>query len=98
MRELQLWQAGDGLRLTFDDIESLAKGCRFRDCRHLTEPRCAVWGAVAEGELDSRHVQSYHKLSREIARLARKTDEVASLMEKKKLKRIFRYYNRHTRK
>ena len=49
MRELQLWDTGEGLGAAFDDIESLAPGCRFRDCSHDTEPGCAVKAAVAAG-------------------------------------------------
>ena len=51
MREVHLW-IGDG-RLTdaFDDIAELARACRFSDCRHETEPGCAVRAALASGEL-----------------------------------------------
>ena len=50
MRELQLWDTGETARGHFDDIETLADGCRFRDCRHQQEPGCAVVTAVAAGE------------------------------------------------
>ena len=33
------------------EIERLAAGCRFRDCRHETEPGCAVRAAIEAGEL-----------------------------------------------
>ena len=46
MRELQLWDTGEAMGATFADIEALANGCRFRDCRHRQEPGCAVRGAV----------------------------------------------------
>ncbi len=42
MRELQLWDVGDAVRETFDDVETLAAACHFTDCRHRDEPRCAV--------------------------------------------------------
>jgi ribosome biogenesis GTPase len=43
MRELQLWEGSEGLAATFDDVETLAARCRFRDCTHEAEPvaRCA---------------------------------------------------------
>ncbi|HET9533703.1 MAG TPA: ribosome small subunit-dependent GTPase A, partial [Blastocatellia bacterium] len=42
MRELQLWGGDEGIKETFDDIESLAASCFFSDCRHQGEPHCAV--------------------------------------------------------
>ena len=51
MRELQLWSAEDGVEETFDDVATLAANCYFRDCRHETEPKCAVKAAVEVGRL-----------------------------------------------
>ena len=75
MRELQLWDTAEGLQDTFDDIEALAPDCFFRDCQHLEEPRCAVKAAVAEGRMSAAHVESYHKLKRELRELKKKTDK-----------------------
>ena len=36
--------------------------CRFNDCRHLTEPDCAVLAALARGEIDASRYQSYTNL------------------------------------
>jgi ribosome biogenesis GTPase len=83
LRELQLWDTGDGLGAAFDDIEALAPGCRFRDCRHDLEPGCAVKAAVTEGRLDQRRLQSYLDLRREQTALAGKQDERASLEKKR---------------
>jgi ribosome biogenesis GTPase len=66
MRELQLSDAGHGLLSAFDDIEALAEGCGFRDCRHGPEPDCAVRQAVAEGRLAAERLSGYHKLLREL--------------------------------
>ncbi|WP_232221179.1 ribosome small subunit-dependent GTPase A [Luteimonas sp. J29] len=62
---------GDG----FADIEALAAGCRFRDCRHQAEPGCAVRAAVEAGELDPGRLANYHKLRGEVAGAA---DRLAS--------------------
>ena len=43
-------------------IEALAGGCRFADCRHDTEPGCAIQTAIAEGRLQRRQVDGYLKL------------------------------------
>lgn len=77
MRELQLWDAADAVRETFDDIEVLAAGCHFSDCRHRDEPRCAVKEAVAEGRLRVERLDSYLKLQDELAALARRQEERA---------------------
>ncbi len=58
----------------FPDVETLAAGCRFSDCRHLTEPGCAVVAAASSGELDSSRLASFRKLQREAAAEARRTD------------------------
>lgn len=64
MRELQL-ESGD-LSRAFDDIESLAQDCRFRDCTHTGEPGCAVQQAIEDGRLPLERLNSYHKLQREL--------------------------------
>jgi ribosome biogenesis GTPase / thiamine phosphate phosphatase len=77
MRELQLWDAGDSVRETFDEIEALAPGCHFGDCRHRDEPRCAVKAAVAEGTIAAGRLESYLKVQDELAELARQQEEKA---------------------
>jgi ribosome biogenesis GTPase len=66
MRELQLWTQADGARETFEDIEVLAAGCHFTDCRHREEPRCAVKQAIEDGQLASQRLEGYLKLQDEI--------------------------------
>ena len=66
MRELGMWDAGDGIDQTFSDIEKLAQKCRFRDCTHSgSEPGCAVQEAVERGELPIDRLRSYQKLMNE---------------------------------
>jgi ribosome biogenesis GTPase len=67
MRELQIVDCDDGVMATFADISSLAQKCRFGDCRHETEPGCAVQDAIGRGELQERRLSSYQKLQREQA-------------------------------
>jgi ribosome biogenesis GTPase len=84
MRELQLWDVGGAVRETFDDIETLAPGCYFSDCRHRGEPRCAVQAAVDGGRLAADRLESYLKLQDELAYLARQQDERLLLEEKRR--------------
>ncbi len=88
MRELQMWEADEGFRDAFEDIEELAERCQFSDCRHLKEPGCAVNEALGEGSLDHERYANYQKLQRELAYLARKEDARARLAEKDRWKKI----------
>lgn len=72
IRELQLWDSDEGIPDTFGDIEELAAGCRFNDCRHEGEPGCAVAAAIEAGQLAAPRLDNYHKLQREQAYLDRR--------------------------
>jgi ribosome biogenesis GTPase len=74
MRELGLWEADSGVSTAFADVESLAQSCRFHDCRHGSEPGCAVQAALTDGSLDRARWNSYGKLQRELAFEERKND------------------------
>ena len=87
MRELQLWEANEGLSQTFEDIEQLAQNCRFDDCQHESEPHCAVQSALANNTLSSERFESYLKLRRELGYLARKQDVLSAIELKRKWKR-----------
>ena len=69
MRELHLWGGAENLAESFSDIENLASNCKFRDCRHKTEPGCAVNNAVEDGALSPERLSSYHKLKDELKNL-----------------------------
>ena len=84
MGELQLWDASESVRGTFEDVEALAGECHFTDCRHRGEPRCAVKTAVDEGRIPPDRVASYLQLQDELAYLARQQDERAQIEEKRK--------------
>ena len=86
MRELQLWDVGDAVRETFDEIEALGSQCYFSDCRHREEPRCAVKAAVAEGRVPASRLESYLKLQDELAFLARQQDAREQVDEKRRSK------------
>ena len=74
MRLLRLWDDDGALDATFADVEERAARCRFHDCRHDSEPGCAVAAALADGELPSERLQSWRKLQRELRWLAGKQD------------------------
>lgn len=47
------------------EISDYAEACRFRDCKHVDEPGCAVLEAVNSGKLDQKVYESFMKLRRE---------------------------------
>lgn len=65
MRELGMWDVSEGLGDAFADVEAYLGSCRFSDCRHESEPGCAIKAAIARGELDLDRWQSYRKLKAE---------------------------------
>lgn len=48
----------------FVEIHRTGIGCRFKDCRHLEEPGCAVRIAVTAREIAPRRYESYRRLFR----------------------------------
>jgi ribosome biogenesis GTPase len=59
LRKVALWTGGEE---AFAEIEELASRCRFADCRHETEPGCAVREGV-----DPERLSAWRKLQREEA-------------------------------
>jgi ribosome biogenesis GTPase len=95
MRELQLWASESSLEDVFGEIASLAAGCRFADCTHSSEPKCAVQQALESGELDAARWQSYRKLQAELQHHLRQQDVSAAAAQKKKWKAIHKAMRHH---
>lgn len=92
MRELQLWDAGEGIAHAFEDVEELAKHCKFRDCSHKREPGCAVREAMDEDRL-----ANYHKLQREEEFLESKQDDALRAHRTMELRKMMKGVNRFYR-
>ncbi len=75
IRELALAHGQERLSEQFDDVESLIPQCRFSNCRHESEPGCAIRSAMELGQLDPRRFENYQKLLSEDARNTRRFDE-----------------------
>ena len=65
MRELGMWDVSEGLGDAFADVEQYIGKCRFSDCKHESDPGCAIRAAIAAGELDKARWESYQKLKEE---------------------------------
>ncbi len=98
MREIQLWGEESALDDAFEDIDSIAIGCRFSDCRHDSEPGCAVREAIENGIIDETRFQSYQRLKRELKYLAARRDDRVRLEEKERWKKISQWAKRLRKK
>jgi ribosome biogenesis GTPase len=94
MRELQLWDADQGVGATFSDVEELAAQCRFGDCSHDGEPGCAVREAIHDGRLPRDRLTSYNKLQRELRALEIRQNDRLKSEERKNRRRFARSMSR----
>ncbi len=83
LRELQLSDCEKGVATLFEEIEAVARNCRFNDCRHLGEAGCAVAVAAERNELDPRRLANYLKLQAEQERT------LETLVEKRRRDKSF---------
>lgn len=79
MRELGMWDVGQGLGEAFGDVEQYFGKCKFNDCKHQTEPGCAVKAAIENGDLPIERWNSYLNLKRE----AEFTDDKGAYLRQK---------------
>ncbi|HWY94781.1 MAG TPA: ribosome small subunit-dependent GTPase A [Steroidobacteraceae bacterium] len=54
----------------FIEIHERSVSCRFKDCRHMEEPGCAVRTAVINQHISTRRYESYRRLFRLYEKLA----------------------------
>lgn len=94
MRELQLWDAASGIERVFGDIAELAARCKFRDCKHHSEPGCAVRAAIESDAMGAERLASYHKLQREEQFQAAKEDDALRAQRTKELRRMMKGVNK----
>ena len=84
MREVGIAMAQEGIADTFSDITELESRCRFRNCRHDTEPGCAVKAAIASGELSEERFMLYLGLGAENTKNYAKKKEIAKWVKARK--------------
>jgi ribosome biogenesis GTPase / thiamine phosphate phosphatase len=86
MREVGLYGSEADLDAAFSDIEELSRDCRFSDCRHGSEPGCAVRAAREDGTLSEERYQGWRKLQKELAFLLTRDDVRAREAQRRMLK------------
>src|SRR5690606_20916736 len=57
----------DSLAEAFIEFRPFLGKCRFRDCRHDSEPGCALLGAVESGQIHPRRWEHFRNIRSEIA-------------------------------
>jgi ribosome biogenesis GTPase / thiamine phosphate phosphatase len=68
LREVGMWGLPSAqLDYCFPEFRPVLGECRFQDCRHLSEPDCAVRAALERGEISAARYESYVKLRGELA-------------------------------
>jgi len=83
IRLLDLTIGQQGLDDAFADVTELALHCRFTDCAHSGDDRCAVEAAVVSGELSARRLESWRAIRDEmIQQELSREQEVASRRKK----------------
>lgn len=65
MREVGMANMDSGIDNTFSDILELERCCKFSDCKHETEPGCAIKAALESGELSLDRYMLYQSLGEE---------------------------------
>lgn len=97
LREVLLWDGDRGVETVFADITALADRCRFADCRHRTEPGCAVREAIADGSLDAAQLKNFEKMRRELRRVEARRDGKAVMTARRRSKKVTVYARQRRR-
>lgn len=80
MRSLGMWDVSEGIGNAFADVERFLGCCKFNDCRHESEPGCAIKMAIESGELTRDRFESYLALKKE----ARYSDDKEGFLRDKR--------------
>jgi ribosome biogenesis GTPase len=98
LRTVGVLGESDAVQATFDEVESLARQCRFSDCHHEGEPGCAVGAAIADGSLSPARLASHHKLEAERHYAEIRTDQRARREADRKLGRFFKQHKKNLKR
>lgn len=70
IREFGLWhmsreQVAEGFR----EFQDYLGHCKFRDCKHQGEPKCAILDALAEGKISEQRLASFESIANSLEQL-----------------------------
>lgn len=87
LRAVSLWGEGNGIERAFADVFELMDDCKFRDCKHDTEPGCAVKAAIEAGTLDPDRLTALVKLNTELESFEAEVKAVEKASDKRGARR-----------
>ena len=80
MRSLGMWDVSEGIEEEFDDVEQYIGKCKFSDCRHKSEPGCAIKAAIEIGALTRERWNSYQQIKGESKYAVKYADDRAAYL------------------
>lgn len=70
IREFGLWHMErEGVLDGFVEFRTHVGNCKFRNCKHQSEPGCQVLNALARGEISQRRLDSFESIARSLEML-----------------------------
>lgn len=70
VREFGLWHLEpEQITRGFVEFREFLGSCKFRDCKHDTDPGCAIREAVEEGKIDISRFDNYHRILESMAQV-----------------------------
>lgn len=88
LREIGVFTDVDTVDDVYADVTDLVDDCRFNDCTHLSEPGCAVLGAIEDGALDRSRYESWLDLRAEAEAAELRADPAARHAAERKFGRL----------
>ncbi len=76
LRNLGMWEDERGIKKTFNDLEELAKNCKFNNCTHQHEPDCYILELVENDKIPYERYEAYITLLNEIKELQKTSIEI----------------------
>jgi ribosome biogenesis GTPase / thiamine phosphate phosphatase len=63
IREFSLWHLeNDRVTWCFKEFRDYLGGCKFRDCKHGSDPGCLIRAAVEDGKIAAERYHNYHRI------------------------------------
>jgi len=63
VREFSIWRYDEEeIRHGFREFTARFENCKFNNCRHLSEPQCAIKDALEKGEITQQRMDHYQRM------------------------------------
>ncbi|OGT41276.1 MAG: ribosome small subunit-dependent GTPase A [Gammaproteobacteria bacterium RIFCSPHIGHO2_12_FULL_37_34] len=67
VREFNLWSVSkQDILQGFKEFQAYLGGCKFRDCKHLAEPGCAIKAAVTQNKISAKRYENYQVMMKNV--------------------------------